>query len=130
MGNSRSAIQYEESAAVTQLRTCRSEHCANAVIFIDGRTTEEPCSDCQSSDIQNQKDNVDWELFQTLSALNSSISSRLSQEIARSPLAITQSNTHAESDRFHQGDGSEFSKKAAELQLYIVTWNMKGQVRI
>jgi len=59
----------------------------------------------------------------------------LNQTAARTPeLPISHgkgvSLTHAERGKFHQGNGSEFTKKAAELQLYIVTWNMKGRVRV
>lgn len=72
----------------------------------------------------------------SLQMLKPSLISLLDQKAARSPIAISKGNTmlltHAKRGRSLQGDidGSEFSKKTAELQLYIVTWNMKGRVRL
>ena len=147
MGNSCSRI---DPCVASQLRepTCRNQQCTNMLPLIDEESADDYPASCQlSTYLLNRKDNIASPNggYETLGAVNSlinpglqmlqpSLIGPLNHKAASSPLAITDGNamlhTHAENGR-SQTDASTLKKPcAAQLQFYIVTWNMNGRVSI
>lgn len=155
MGNTCST---DQSISVAQ--TLKARRDGNSVFPIDRQVAEVQYSNDKSTEPLDQKDShesANMGLIQPLIAKNGStspgISSRdlfldpdhtqipktsllglLNQKAERSPVAIARGNTmlltHAASGSARQWEERELSKKAAELQIYVVTWNMNGRVRL
>lgn len=152
MGNTCST---DQSISVAQ--TLKARRDGNSVFPIDRQIAEVQYSDGKSTELLDQKDSHDSAnlgLIQPLIAKNGSTSpgipagdlfldpdymhipktsllGLLNQKAERSPVAIARGNTmlltHAASGSARQWEERELSKKAAELQLYVVTWNMNGR---
>ena len=155
MGNSCSRIQDPCVIASVQLSkgklpVCGNEHCGNILPLIDEESVDE-YPGCQSTYLLDQTVNItspNITGFETEGAINGSVLSfqapnsldmlsligLLSHKAASSPLVITDGNamlhTSAETGRSQQADANPMKKPHAELQLYIVTWNMNGRVSL
>ncbi|KAG0625174.1 hypothetical protein M758_2G033400 [Ceratodon purpureus] len=153
MGNSCSRIQDPCVIASVQLSkgklpVCGNEHCGNILPLIDEESVDE-YPGCQSTYLLDQTVNItspNITGFETEGAINGSVLSfqapnsldmlsligLLSHKAASSPLVITDGNamlhTSAETGRSQQADANPMKKPHAELQLYIVTWNMNGRL--
>lgn len=154
MGNSCSHVHDPCIALQLRKPTCNYQRCGNSLPLINEESADE-YPECQSTYFLNQKENRTSPNsgFETLSAINPgfppafpfqasdssemlqpSLIGLLSHKAASSPLAITDGiamvHTHAENGRSQQTDPRSLKKPCAQLELYIVTWNMNGRVSL